>query len=465
MESEGIRYRINPTFIFRKIGQVNVLVNITNNKLYELNETAVKIFILLSQSYSVENIVYSICKEYEVETQVALSDVERLILIFKKIGLLNSTKNRIQDSISYVIPKRQLSYYVKNYWSKQEHPYKVSTFEITPQCNFSCLHCYQGTNRIKGRQLSTKELKLIFDKLANLDILQINIAGGEPFVREDFDDLYRYAKHKGFLIRIFTNCSLLKDSHIDLFKRFPPEKIIVTLYGAGEDTYKKTTKKIGMFDKVIHNINLLSISKICFSIKYMITKLTLSDFSRICDIASFYNVELRYAYYIFPSSTKDISICDYMIDVKDMLLLETNKQSLINERIAKLDTNCIKKRFSDNVVNGFPCNFPSNEFFIDYEGKIYACSAGMKQYGGNILLDSFMDIWQKFINLNNKTVSNNNCVNCDAYFFCANCPADQMSFYGDINSVNEKMCLFARAKYLYYRKHWSVVKIIEKLNL
>ena len=42
--------------------------------------------------------------------------------------------------------------------------------------------------------------------------LYLLLTGGEPLLREDFPEIYTFAKHNGFLVTVFTNGTLLTDN-------------------------------------------------------------------------------------------------------------------------------------------------------------------------------------------------------------------------------------------------------------
>ena len=86
------------------------------------------------------------------------------------------------------------------------------SLEVTFRCNLRCAHCYLGDNRsgVPGEQELTKEeIFAILDQVTEAGTLWFLLTGGEPFIRPDFMDIYRYAAHKGLLVTIFTNGTLL----------------------------------------------------------------------------------------------------------------------------------------------------------------------------------------------------------------------------------------------------------------
>lgn len=66
--------------------------------------------------------------------------------------------------------------------------------ELTERCNNDCIHCYinqpADDEDIKKGELGTHELKKIIDEAAALGCLTVKFTGGEPLLREDFEEIY-----------------------------------------------------------------------------------------------------------------------------------------------------------------------------------------------------------------------------------------------------------------------------------
>ncbi|NIQ37561.1 MAG: radical SAM protein, partial [Proteobacteria bacterium] len=159
------------------------------------------------------------------------------------------------------------------------------TFEPTFRCNNRCVHCYvnkpQDDDQEKGRELTYPEICRIFDEIAEQGCLRLLLTGGDPLVREDFEDIYRYAKKKGFLITLFTNGTLITPSLADFLKEFPPRFIEITLYGATEGTYERVTRSPGSYGKCLEGIELLVQRNLPLKLKTVAMTLNRHEFMRI----------------------------------------------------------------------------------------------------------------------------------------------------------------------------------------
>ena len=145
--------------------------------------------------------------------------------------------------------------------------------EVTARCNNNCRHCYinvpANNQDAKKKELSFEKIKDIADQACSLEALWCLITGGEPLLRNDFEEIYIYLKKKGMLVSVFTNATLIKKSHIDLFKKWPPRNIEVTVYGVTEKTYERITRKPGSFKAFMRGLNLLLDSGIPVDLKAM----------------------------------------------------------------------------------------------------------------------------------------------------------------------------------------------------
>lgn len=138
-------------------------------------------------------------------------------------------------------------------WHARENhiPYK-GTFELTPRCSMKCRMCYMRLDphqmRPQGRELTAEEWislgRMAFDA-GTVDLL---ITGGEPMLRPDFVKIYTAFSDMGFLLRVFSNATLVTDEILAIFRERPPQAMEITLYGASRETYAR----LGGWDEGYH---------------------------------------------------------------------------------------------------------------------------------------------------------------------------------------------------------------------
>lgn len=144
--------------------------------------------------------------------------------------------------------------------------------ELTERCNNNCIHCYINLPPhdadAANRELGTDEIRGILEEAASLGLLSVRFSGGEPLLREDFRDIYIFARKLGLKVTLFTNGTLITPDIAELFTCIPPlNKIEVTLYGMSKDTCESVTRIPGSFEAAFAGIDLLIEKQVPFIVK------------------------------------------------------------------------------------------------------------------------------------------------------------------------------------------------------
>jgi radical SAM protein with 4Fe4S-binding SPASM domain len=144
--------------------------------------------------------------------------------------------------------------------------------ELTERCNNDCVHCSinlpAGDDEARRRESTTAEIKNILAEAASLGCLSVRFTGGEPLLREDFEEIYMAARKLGLRVRIFTNATLVTPRLAAVLKKVPPlEKMEVSVYAMTGETSEKVTGNAGSYEKSRRGIDLLLGHGIPFVIK------------------------------------------------------------------------------------------------------------------------------------------------------------------------------------------------------
>jgi hypothetical protein len=105
----------------------------------------------------------------------------------------------------------KLKYFpIKMSWSKQEVPHGM--IEVNQKCNISCDGCYKNKFNFEK---SLEEIKREVDLLARKrNLAAITIAGGEPTLYKDLNEVVRYISSKNIRPILLTNGTLLTKERI-----------------------------------------------------------------------------------------------------------------------------------------------------------------------------------------------------------------------------------------------------------
>ncbi len=127
----------------------------------------------------------------------------------------------------------------------------VTILEPLEKCNLNC----KGCGRIKEYKGHLDKILTVQESgkaISEADTPIVSIAGGEPLIHPDIDEIVKAIINQDRFIYLCTNGLLLKD----FIKRFPPEKhlcLVVHLDGM-EETHDKGVRKKGVFKTAIEAI-------------------------------------------------------------------------------------------------------------------------------------------------------------------------------------------------------------------
>jgi MoaA/NifB/PqqE/SkfB family radical SAM enzyme len=144
--------------------------------------------------------------------------------------------------------------------------------ELTERCNNNCIHCYinqpKDDESCQSREVNTEFIKNVLQQAANLGCLQVRFTGGEPLLREDFQELYQFARRLGLRVILFTNARLITEELCQLFERIPPRlPIEVSVYGMHAHSYDDVATSRGAFEQFWRGIILLKEYRVPFVVK------------------------------------------------------------------------------------------------------------------------------------------------------------------------------------------------------
>jgi hypothetical protein len=82
--------RLNPDVIAKRLDQGTVLVHISTNRIFELNETGARVWELLGQGLDADRIVRHLIDEFDVDYARATDEVKNLLMLLRSEGILTS---------------------------------------------------------------------------------------------------------------------------------------------------------------------------------------------------------------------------------------------------------------------------------------------------------------------------------------------------------------------------------------
>ncbi|WFW59008.1 radical SAM protein [Citrobacter freundii] len=315
----------------------------------------------------------------------------------------------------------------------------TASIELTQHCNFKCLHCYCPSNKV---QLDYNDVIASVDKLYNMGVLYLTFTGGEAFLYKRFNEVYLYAKNKGFIISVMSNLSYITDVTKNLLIKYPPKVIMVTLYGTSTYEYENFTINKTAFRKVTDNLCFLHSNNIDFMLKVIISKETIPAAlkGKFDDIARIYKKEIMYDAIIFPQKDLMRGKLSQRASIDDIISFEHSDPETITfwrKSISNMTSQaCIK------------CGGGINSLSIDAEGYASICSLYVEDKI-NFLSNDEKTITKYLRDSHNKMQSyyiNSKCSTCEKKTICRWCAAYANLEHGNSSEPIDFMCELAQRR-------------------
>ena len=266
----------------------------------------------------------------------------------------------------------------------------------TYRCPMQCKMCDIWNNPTeKSKEITPEEIEML------PKVKFINITGGEPFIREDLEDIVEVAFRKSPRVVISTS-GWFEDRVIKLAKRFPKIGIRISIEGLSCKN-DELRGRIGSFDKGLRTLLILK-------------EMGIKDIGFGCTVSNNNSEDMLSLYRLSKSLGMEFATAafhnSYYFHKNDNVI--TNKNEVCNnfEKLVEMQLNenhpksWFRAFFNMGLINYIegnrrmlPCEAGIVNFFIDPYGEIYPCNGLEEKYWkesmGNIRkVSSFDEIWQ-----------------------------------------------------------------------
>lgn len=333
--------------------------------------------------------------------------------------------------------------------------------EITARCNLNCRHCYinlpADDKAAQNKELSLTQIEHIADQAVALGSLWSLLTGGEPLLRKDFPEIYLMLKKKGLLVSIYTNAGLITDRHIELFKKFPPRGIEVTVYGVTPETYERVTRRPGSYKAFRQGLDRLLNNGLKVRLKAMALKSNVKELPAIANFCRRYTTD----YFRFDP------MLHLRFDANPVRNAEIRNERLSPDEIATIDqsdserSSAINKNCDYFILKGqerhvcqhlFHCGAGNDGFIVSPDGYFRLCSSLWHPDCMNDLKTTTLaDAWNNLVPRVRAMTSQNpeflkKCRSCPIVNLCLWCPATAYLETGRLGGWSDYFCEVAHAR-------------------
>ena len=340
--------------------------------------------------------------------------------------------------------------------------------EITAHCNLRCKYCYFFDNDgVRYEEVPTEDWLAFFDEAGSLGVMEICLAGGEPFVRKDFLRILDRIVENRMRFSILSNGGMITEesaAHIAATGRC--NAVQVSIDGPSASIHDASRGE-GSFDAAVRGVRLLQKYHVPVTSRVTITKYNVHHLD---DTASFLLEELglngfgtNSAGYL-GSCRKDadstlLSVEEHTLAMQSLVRLNRKYSNRISANAGPLADARMWRRMEEARRSGAPafpnggfltgCGCPSTKMAVRADGSLVPCSLLPQVLMGQINTDSLLEVWQRAPALTALRQRHSidmgtfdKCSSCEYRPYCTgNCPALAVSLTGELDRPSPDGCV------------------------
>lgn len=133
-------------------------------------------------------------------------------------------------------------------------PLKVY-FDFTYRCNLACNHCITESSPLAdiSTELPTPRILELTSELAGIGGLEVAVAGGEPFIHPDWEEIFTGVRSAGMNLIITTNGTLLTPRKVEKLRAINPLETRVSFEGG--PTFHDKIRGNGSYSRAMRGLS------------------------------------------------------------------------------------------------------------------------------------------------------------------------------------------------------------------
>ena len=343
-----------------------------------------------------------------------------------------------------------------------------ATFELTARCSLKCKMCYVALDPSQagktGRELTASQWIALARTAIDAGSLYLLITGGEPLIRDDFEEIYTALSKMGYIITLNTNATLMNDRYFDLFSKYPPTAVAVTLYGASPGTYEKVCGNAAGFDKTLRGLEMFSKIPTNIEVRTTFIKDNMDELEQCRAISKRYTNRFAINYLVFgstrveasgaaqcrmtPKECMDLDMANYRYYAN---LDESEKVPVDPEIVEYFKSLSPDRDFGMHLPpESLACLATKSMFWISWDGKMLPCGTFDSPYTLP-LEEGFIPAWNRLPGLFTDIKHPAECYGCELMGDrCPNCPGYMKADSGDFEKKSSWLCELSKERAVRY---------------
>lgn len=325
-------------------------------------------------------------------------------------------------------------------------PLRLVFWESTARCNLSCRHCRRLTDQ-SSDELQTEQIKRLMDEAMQLGPPIFVFSGGEPLLREDWQELAQYAKNISLPTALATNATLIDRQVAGQIAAAGFRRVSVSLDSATPSSHDKFRGQEGSFAAALAGADALVEQGIPIQFNTSVTTGNVQELESIYRLALEHKAVALHLFVLVPVG------CGAEIPPHEQLTADKCEQVLqwVCDKTAQgpleIKATCAPHYYRLAAQQGLAqphsrgCLAGWSIAFISHTGQVFPCGY-FPVSCGDVREDSLASIWHSssvLKELRDVNLLKGKCGQCEYKRPCGGCRARAYGAGGDYLSA-EPLC-------------------------
>lgn len=294
---------------------------------------------------------------------------------------------------------------------------------ITDCCNLSCVYCYADANAKRHSHMNVRLFEKIVGELEAAGVHYLRIAGGEPFMHPQIDEIMEICRKTKMIKSISTNATLINEQAVSILKNSAIDWVVVSLDGATEKVNNITR---GGYKEVVNGIKILRDSGITTKIACVVSSINCHHIEEIVELAE--KMGVYSVGFILQSDVGrahdnmcaiTLSRNDLENFIKNITLLKSKNYNVkigvvfpyeskmpweLKALLSEVQVDTYWPEYSSNSQeNDISCMAGITTCAISSTGMLFGCEQMLgfpELSSGSLQEESFKNLWEKMKNIN-----------------------------------------------------------------
>jgi mycofactocin radical SAM maturase len=256
-------------------------------------------------------------------------------------------------------------------------------------------------------ELTTEEAKSFITELDEMDVFQVNIGGGEPFVRPDMLELLEALTARDISTCVSTNGTQLDETTLDRLEAMDPLFLQVSMDGLRAEN--DAIRGEGVYDQVVDALERLEDRDIGTTVNTVVTRQNVADLPEIYEFADAHGAGLRLNRFR-PSGRGEDAWDEFRLEAEQIRFLHEwlDDHQDVRTGDSFFYLNALGEVRNDTLKQ---CGAGSMTCLVDPAGDVYPCAFTQWDHlaSGNVIEDGFETAWSEIANLRSRIDDHEGC--------------------------------------------------------